>query len=482
MVRVRLDLANNTYANAAVELVGPEGIHVSIDPKTPTWDITLPQNTSTAGIWALRFTNNSGYTATLNSCSLEFSVSSAASVPYDQGRVRAQSTWDQINNPPEIYDNNNTGVVQYIDVSATGTVRSARVQLGIVEDTMGDLVVELHSPDGKIAYLWNRQGGNNDNLYATIEANNNPNNLVGANVNGRWTLIAKDVSGEFFRNTHYLSYFALDLVAGDPTVNSTYKIVGVNSDSAKLVIDNNYTGASEALTIDADLPIQALRVQVGIDHTRRGDLHVHLVDPTGADHTLQYTSGVTDDDLYTTYTVDGMTGKRTKGLWTLKVADEVANYEQGELRLFALDFDLGLYCNDKVCSNGETYQSCPADCPPPAALCGNGWCGDPGETCATCPQDCTQCAADCGGPAVCANQIPANPVSTTASGGYINVKYQGAAKGTYVVRYKTQLVGGAWSCEPNTIASNLDGTFSFSDPIKPGTTSKFYEVYACPNH
>lgn len=46
-------------------------------------------------------------------------------------------------------------------------------------------------------------------------------------------------------------------------------------------------------------------------------------------------------------------------------------------------------CGDNVCDAVESYCSCPSDCEPPSAVCGNGVCeaGD-GEDCLTCPSDC----------------------------------------------------------------------------------------------
>jgi hypothetical protein len=46
----------------------------------------------------------------------------------------------------------------------------------------------------------------------------------------------------------------------------------------------------------------------------------------------------------------------------------------------------GPYCGDGSCNGGETYSSCPGDCPPPGPVCGDGICA---------PSEHGSCQADC---------------------------------------------------------------------------------------
>jgi hypothetical protein len=70
----------------------------------------------------------------------------------------------------------------------TGNASSAStVEVHIQHTFIGDLVVDLISPDGSVFNLWNRQGGSTDNINQTFTVN-----LSGEAANGTWTLRASD--------------------------------------------------------------------------------------------------------------------------------------------------------------------------------------------------------------------------------------------------------------------------------------------------
>jgi len=52
------------------------------------------------------------------------------------------------------------------------------------------------------------------------------------------------------------------------------------------------------------------------------------------------------------------------------------------------------YCGDGTCNNGETCDTCEADCGACGSTCGDGNC-DTGEDCINCAQDCGECPIDC---------------------------------------------------------------------------------------
>ncbi len=58
----------------------------------------------------------------------------------------------------------------------------------------------------------------------------------------------------------------------------------------------------------------------------------------------------------------------------------------------------GFACANGICEGGESYQSCPQDCSVSNAIgstCGDGAC-EPGEDAGNCPADCTSIKPDCG--------------------------------------------------------------------------------------
>lgn len=58
----------------------------------------------------------------------------------------------------------------------------------------------------------------------------------------------------------------------------------------------------------------------------------------------------------------------------------------------------GAKCGNGQCEPGESSQSCPQDCKPPAPVCGDGTCSEPFENSFSCPKDCKQTK-----PPVCGN-------------------------------------------------------------------------------
>lgn len=95
-------------------------------------------------------------------------------------------------------------------MSAAGQLESLAVHLDITHTYIGDLIVELRSPDNISVLLHNRGSGPADNLIRTYSSINSSvlQALRGASIHGDWTLKVADRAG---LDQGKLNYWALKL-------------------------------------------------------------------------------------------------------------------------------------------------------------------------------------------------------------------------------------------------------------------------------
>ncbi|MGX9463376.1 S8 family serine peptidase [Shewanella sp. A14] len=134
-----------------------------------------------------------------------------------------------------------------------------------------------------------------------------------------------------------------------------------SEDLAKVIPDQDLTGATDTVVIEDDLIVEAVQIELTADHLRLPDLAVELISPAGTKSVVMTPyngmvyQGVMDatdpDDLVTGYDKTPMLsnafyGESTKGEWTLKVIDvNSGTYE-------FIKFDTG-YINIANEANGE---------------------------------------------------------------------------------------------------------------------------------
>lgn len=96
-----------------------------------------------------------------------------------------------------IPDNLQGGIERSLTVSETGRLDSINVELDITHTYIGDLVVELISPDNTSVLLHNRLGGSVDNIIKTYTMTNTSSlqNLRGDSISGDWKLHVSDHEG-----------------------------------------------------------------------------------------------------------------------------------------------------------------------------------------------------------------------------------------------------------------------------------------------
>ena len=96
-----------------------------------------------------------------------------------------------------IPDNVQGGIERVLTVSDTGQLDNIVVELDITHTYIGDLVVELISPDNTLVLLHNRSGGSANNIIKTYTMMNTSSlqNLRGDSIAGDWRLHVSDHAG-----------------------------------------------------------------------------------------------------------------------------------------------------------------------------------------------------------------------------------------------------------------------------------------------
>ena len=114
-------------------------------------------------------------------------------------------------------------------------------------------------------------------------------------------------------------------------------------------IGDNQTVTS-TLTLNQDVTVDALKLDLDLAHTYRGDLVVTLTSPSGKSATVSNKQGGGADNLKGSFDLSAFAGEKAAGTWTLKVQD-TARGDTGTLEQWGLT----------VTPRGELPPPLPAD-------------------------------------------------------------------------------------------------------------------------
>ncbi len=114
-------------------------------------------------------------------------------------------------------------------------------------------------------------------------------------------------------------------------------------------IPDNQTVTS-TLAIAEDVTVDALKLDLDIAHTYRGDLVVKLTSPSGKSAVISNKEGGSADNLKGSFDLSAFAGEKAKGTWTLSVQD-TARQDTGTLEKWGLT----------VTPKGEQPPPLPAD-------------------------------------------------------------------------------------------------------------------------
>ncbi|WP_020565627.1 S8 family serine peptidase [Methylosarcina fibrata] len=165
----------------------------NFDP-TPTWDVS-PVAPFDRG----NFTHTGAPERTWSPWFGHGRVDAAAAVA-EARRLAGNGGADQtiqIKEAPSIaiHDNNQGGIERLLNVASNGNIRDIALNVDITHTYVGDLNVNLITPNGTRIALHQRSGGDTDNLIQTYTTATTPGlaSLRGQPVQGAWRLLASDL-------------------------------------------------------------------------------------------------------------------------------------------------------------------------------------------------------------------------------------------------------------------------------------------------
>jgi M6 family metalloprotease-like protein len=238
----------------------------------------------------------------------------------------------------EIPDNNQNGISSQLALNQAGLTRRIRTRVGITHTYIGDLQIELVTPSGDKALIYDRKDGDRDNLDQTYDSSTNTSlaALLGKPAAGNWELRVRDLEG---RDTGKLDRWNLEI-----ELDGVGNQVERHDAAPDLAIpDNNPTGISSALAFANPGTARQLKLAVEIEHTYIGDLRVELFSPSGRRALLHAQSGGTTDNLVLSLDSNKpssplapLVGQPVLGNWLLRVTD-LAGDDTGKLKKWSLE-------------------------------------------------------------------------------------------------------------------------------------------------
>ncbi len=200
-IKIVLDITHTYIGDLIIKLLSPKGTTVVLHNRnggsakniSKAYDLqTTPslsslKGESVNGDWVLQIIDAAAIdSGTLNTWKLTIGLLKEQAVILDDlaGIV--------------IPDDNPVGIERSINAAGEGTIKEAEVAVDITHSYIGDLIVNLVTPEGTVIPLHNRTGGSADNIIKQYDANNNNNLklLKGRQIQGIWKLKVSDVAGQ----------------------------------------------------------------------------------------------------------------------------------------------------------------------------------------------------------------------------------------------------------------------------------------------
>jgi len=227
-----------------------------------------------------------------------------------------------------IPDNSAAGVTQPMVLNAADdrVVQTAKVLVDVKHTYIGDLTITLIHPDGTKKVLHNKEGGGTDNLKKEYELQE----FVGKKVKGQWALLVTDTASQDAGNIDNIKLTVTHKSGGGATPPPPQAQTAQHSSSLALAIpDNKPAGVLHKFQFNQSSgSVNALDIEVDVDHAYHGDLLITLHHPSGGDPIVLHNrqggnaSGLLKIRLAN---VGLFQGKPIAGEWSIKFADTAAS-------------------------------------------------------------------------------------------------------------------------------------------------------------
>ena len=249
--------------------------------------------------------------------------------PDENGLIRVESTPGLT-----IPDRDPTGISDTIALNQTGSLRALAVEIDIRHTYIGDLKIDLISPNGTAVTLHDRNGGSTHDIRRRydVQSTSALSSLIGQSIAGEWRL---SVSDHALVDEGTLHGWILEIA---PETNDWEER---DAAPGMRIPDADARGIQHFLEIDRAGSVRELEVQLDITHTYIGDLRVALSAPSGKTAILHDRAGRDRDNIIGKFDTGGtpalsaLISESAKGEWTLSVSDH-AGRDVGKLNGWGL--------------------------------------------------------------------------------------------------------------------------------------------------
>lgn len=289
-----------------------------------------------SGIWSVFVRFGMGRKAESRGATLEGIVADFEEVPVPPSSDEGDEVTRVVASPDlSIPDGRTPGVEHTLQVNNAGWIKSISLWVEIAHPFIGDLQVDLITPQFTVLNLHNRGGGSSSQLKQTWGSSEGQplNSLVGQPAAGSWALRVADHKAP---DSGTLRRWGMEIVLGRS------KSVRHEWTGPLRIPDGNPVGVQAPLEITSGGTIESLQVSVDLTHSRLLDVSMTLITPNGAAIMLNPGHKPGAQNLLKTWSLEELAGSRSKileqlvsGVWRLQVRD-CARGETGTLNRWSL--------------------------------------------------------------------------------------------------------------------------------------------------